>query len=133
MAARTKAPVKKAAAKTKPVKKPTAAGTSTPTARRKPIPSQVISPDDVKANIGEVPAPRRGASKSTKYRDVLAEVRKLGKGQAVKIATFAGRSGAGYAKRALYSGEYLCDGAPADWDLQARRNDDGSELWATLR
>lgn len=120
-----------------PVKGPVKGATKTP-ARKAPVKrvrkATIIEPGDVSKAVGEVPPlPARGAQKSTKYRDALEAVRKLGKGKSVAIATFTGKSGANDARKALNNGTYLCDGEPGEWDFQTRKTDTGSTLWATLK
>lgn len=143
---RTKAPVKKATAAKK------VAGTSKAPTKKlartlTPVKSvgvkkastrggtRITNPGDVSARVvDEIPKVTRGSSKSTRYRDTLAAIRRdVGAGKSVIVAEFAGKAGAALARRQLLNGGLLCDGDPSDWTFSSRRvNDGGSILYAEL-
>lgn len=93
-----------------------------------------ITSDVTAAVVEEIPPRGRGSNRSSRYADVLAQVReKVGPGRPVAIATFVGKDGAGVARRDLERGNRLIDGDPSEWQFDSRRAaDGGSILYATL-
>lgn len=85
------------------------------------------------AVVDELPPERRPSARRMKYANVLGEVREnVEAGVWVQIASFVGRHGARMAKHALEAGERPVDGDVEDWEFAARREGEGSVLYARL-
>lgn len=91
-----------------------------------------ITTDVQAAVVDEVPTARDNSLR-TRYARVLHEIRvQVGPGKPVKVAEYVSRDGARVVKRDLEAGRRLCDGDAEDWQLDARRLEEGSALYATL-
>lgn len=116
----------------KVVKKPTTARKVAAKPRVNPQPR--ITSDVASAVVDEIPPARTATARRYRYANVLREVReKVGVGKPVKVAEFAGRSGATTVKRELVNGLKPVDGRVEDWEFTARRLDSGGScLYAVL-
>lgn len=94
----------------------------------------ITNPANVSSRVVDhIPTMRRGAAKTTQYRDTLKAIRDdVGAGKSVIVAEFTSPTGAALVRRQLLKGVLLCDGEANEWTLTARRVDDGSILYAEL-
>jgi hypothetical protein len=125
VAARTKGPVVKKQPPRKVV------------AKKRPAPEmpKVTEPGKVTSAVVDKVPPANRQRPSAVYAATLHAIRTNGiVGKPVRLATFAGKSGANSVRRALVNGDYPVDGKVSDWELVARRNaGGGSTLFATLK
>lgn len=108
-------------------------------ARRGSTSPPVITSDVVKAARSDLPPARASSSRTMRFANAMAEVRagvrggKIAKDAWVPIATFASKRGAREVVNTMDDGRRPVDGTRSDWNIEARRDGDGSVLWVQLK
>lgn len=107
-------------------------------AQRAAPPPPTMTTDLARRATTSLPPVRKPLPSTMRFANAMAEVRELVRTGKIKrdawvpIATFTAKAGARTVLNAMDRGERPVDGERADWQIEARREGDGSVLWVRL-